>query len=138
MPADKPVTTPVAASTDIALAASLQVPPDIALDNVFVWPTQIAATPVILGVALIVTVLVVKQPDGSVYLIVVMPLERPDKMPLLAMEPMAGLDEDHVPPAVALEYAPVAPTQILFGPDMAPGKALIVITLVTKQPELAV
>lgn len=65
VPAARPVTTPVDASTDPAALAVLQVWPVVAEESVVVPPTQVESVPVIAaGRASIITVLNALQPPG--------------------------------------------------------------------------
>jgi hypothetical protein len=59
------------------------------------------------------------------------PVTIPVDAPIVAM---AGADEDHVPPGVALLSVVVWPTQVAAEPVIAAGGALTVTVLVAPQP----
>jgi len=86
------------------------------------------------GVLLTVSVVVTKQPEGNVYVMVVTPVCEPVSIPdvatILAMELLLLLQ---VPPVVASLNKVASPTHTSETPVIIPGKALTVTTTVAVQ-----
>jgi hypothetical protein len=126
VPVAIPVTNPESRTT-VALAVLLliQVPPAVALDKSAVDPTQTLLGPVLAaGAAITVTSVVLIQPVGNVYVIVVVPNDAgvttpPEEMvatpvvPLLHVPP-AGDDDKPVVPAGQSNILPVMVSGMLF------------------------
>jgi hypothetical protein len=103
------------------------VPPVVVVANVVVAPAHTCNVPVMAaGAAETVTVLVEKQPVGSVYEIVDVPLAAPVTIPVAFMVPTAGLLLLHVPPVVTQARVIVSAAQTLAGPVMVAGRAYTV------------
>ena len=88
-----PLTEPVEASIEIiADDVVLQVPPVVAFDRFVFSPAQTPVVPVMApGNGSIITVAVVRQPVGSVYVIVALPAEAPVIVPV--PEPIVAISE---------------------------------------------
>src|SRR5947209_4732202 len=98
-PLSMPVPDPMVAVPVLTL---VHVPPEVASVSVVIPPTHATGVPVIAaGTALIVSVAVLKQPPGIVYVITGVPDDKvvtiPVAEPIVAI---AGLLLVHVPPAV--------------------------------------
>jgi hypothetical protein len=127
VPADMPVTTPVVAMVPTAVVPDDHVPPVVVVASVVVAPVHTCNVPVMAaGAAETVTVLVEKQPVGSVYEMDDVPLVMPVTTPVTFMVPTDGLLLLHVPPAVVHASVIVAAGQTLAAPVMAAGSAFIV------------
>ena len=124
----------------IAVGASLHAPPPTPSLSAIVLPIHTADGPVIpVGEGLTHTVVVVTQPVGSVYIMVVHPSVEPPvtipvEEPIVAMVVLVLV---HVPPPPSLSVI-VAEIQTPVGPVIGPGKGLTVIVLVIEQPVLNV
>lgn len=136
MPAATPVTIPELLPTDIAEDGVLQVPPDVALLNVVVLPTQTDVVPVIVaGSALVVKMIVVRQPVGSVYDMLLVPAETAVSAPVTdAMVATLVVALLHVPPVVVLASVVVLPAQATSVPVIASGNGLMLTVVVRMQP----
>ncbi len=136
VPAVAPVTTPDDELT-VAVPEALLVhtPPVGDEDNVVVDPVHTESVPDIAeGVVFTVTAFVAKQPVLNVYVIVAVPAATPDTTPdveLTLAVPDALLV--HTPPVGDEDNVVVDPTQTVAVPDIVPGNAFTVTTLVTKQ-----
>jgi hypothetical protein len=85
------------------------------------------------GMGFTVTLVVVKQPAGNVYVIVAMPAA----LPVTTgpdTEAMPGLLEDQLPPLIELASVVEAPTHTVAVPVMAPGTGFTVKPVVVLQP----
>lgn len=104
-------------------------------DNVVVDPVHTESVPEIAdGAVFTVTAFVAKQPVLNVYVIVAVPAAIPDTTPeveLTLAVPEALLV--HVPPVGDEDNVVVDPTHTVAVPDIVPGSAFTVTTLVTKQ-----
>lgn len=136
MPAVIPVTIPELLPTDIAEDGVLQVPPVVALLNVAVLPTQTDVVPVIVaGSALVVKMIVVRQPVGSVYDMLLVPAETAVSAPVTdAMVATLVVALLHVPPVVVLASVVVLPAQATSVPVIASGNGLMLTVVVRMQP----
>lgn len=136
MPAATPVTIPELLPTDIAEDGVLQVPPVVALLNVAVLPTQTDVVPVIVaGSALVVKMIVVRQPVGSVYDMLLVPAETAVSAPVTdAMVATLVVALLHVPPVVVLASVVVLPAQATSVPVIASGNGLMLTVVVRMQP----
>jgi hypothetical protein len=137
LPVDSPVTIPVEEPTiAISVLPLLQVPPtERSLSDVVV-PVQILVAPVIKpGSGLTVTVIVVKQPEPIVYVIVSTPADTPLTTPVL--KPTEATDRlplvQWPPEAVSLS-AVVEPTHTDLIPVIPEGLAYTVTGIVVSQP----
>jgi hypothetical protein len=122
-----------------AVLLLVHVPPVVASASVAVAPTQADVGPVMGENAFTVSTTEVKQPPGSVYVIVgvpgAMPPSRPDADPMV---PCAVLLLVQVPPEVASESIVVWPTQTDGAPVIAAGEALTVNEAVLMHPAVVV
>ena len=140
-PGAKPVTTPedepIGAITGLLL---LHIPPAGESVNAEDVPVHIAVAPVITdGNGLTVNVVVTKQLEGNVYVIVnVPPGEKPVTTPVGEMGASNVLLLLHTPVGVASLNGEDCPTQIFVFPVIAAGIALTVTNLVMKQPVASV
>lgn len=102
-------TIPVADPIEAMAGALLdQVPPEVALFNVEVFPRQALAVPVIAaGTAFTVTIRAVLQPMLTMYEIFAVPAAIPVTSPLEFTVAILVLELDQVPPPVALVRAVV-------------------------------
>jgi hypothetical protein len=134
VPPDTPVTTPDATTTVATDGVLLlHVPPALELLKVMDDAWQNTTLPVIAaGNGLTVTIPVMMQPVGAVYVTAVIPTATadiiPDDEPIVAI---AVLPLAHVPPAMALVKVAVVPRHSDDEPPMAGGIALTVIMVVT-------
>lgn len=134
LPAVTPVTMPVDEPTvAMPVAALVHVPAGVLL-SIVVRPTQTEATPpMALGIALTVTFLTAKHPDGNVYVMLTvlaaMPVTTPEAF-TVAIAPDAVVQA----PAGVLLSVVVAATQTLATPVIAVGLAFIVTVTVLVQP----
>lgn len=104
----------------------LHTPPVVGLFNNIVAPTHTSIVPVVgAGTGLIVIALVVRQPVGSVYVIIEVPAIVPETIPVA--EPMVALPLLllHVPPPVLVSVV-AAPMHTSAAPDIGAGKGLTV------------
>ena len=134
---------PVEASIVATVVVPLdQVPPTVELLSVAVCDWHNANVPVIApGVGSTVNVMVVKQPDGNVYVIVAVPgagvAETPVTIPVpIPMLAIVGSLLVHVPPAVGCVRVVVRPSQTDVAPPMGAGAAVTVATTVLVHPAL--
>jgi len=136
VPPEIPVTTPLIESTTaIAVLLDVHFPPVEDVERVVVVPSQILSEPVKEEAAFTVTVAVVKQPAGKVYVIDDVPLDIPVTLPFDV--PIVATDvfeELHVPPVIVLVKFVVAPIHVVFVPEIAAGDGLTVNTELTLQP----
>ena len=143
MPTPTAVHRPVAASIEATDVVPLDhAPPTVELLSVAVCDWHNANVPVIApGVGSTVNVMVVKQPDGNVYVIVAVPgagvadtpVTTPVPIPTLAV---AGALLVHVPPAVGCVRVVVSPSHTDVAPTIGAGAAVTVATTVLVQPAL--
>lgn len=150
-PAPTPVTTPPPAPGPGVMVATervplLHVPPGIASDNVVVSPEHIVVTPVIAaGSGLTVTTVVVKQPVGNVYVIVlvcwVAGNTNDPPVTVVDVDGPTGLTDAtatelllHVPPPVTFVSVVVSPEHIVVLPVIAAGNGFTVMPIVRKHP----
>lgn len=138
-----PVTTPDREPTVATVVALLvHKPPGMQSVSVSVAPTHTPAEPPMgQGERLTVTAVVVKQPVGKVYVVVVVPVAIPVTMPV--EDPIVatvGVLLAQVPPPGSVNII-VAPTQRADGPPIGEGSGLITITavpvMVREQPVIA-
>lgn len=136
VPAATPVMSPEvrpAVATPVLLL--VQLPPLIASLSVMVVATHSADAPIIaVGEGLTVTVVVVTQPVGNVYTIVVEPRLPPVTIPVV--RPMVATVVAllvQVPPPL-FDSVMLAPIHTAEAPDMADGSGLTVNVLVIAQP----
>jgi hypothetical protein len=135
VPAETPVTTPVASIVATAGVALLHVPPAVASVRVVVDPMQtVSVPPIAAGKGLTVTVAVTRQPVGNVYDITDVPAVTPVTTPAPVIVATAGVALLHVPPAVASVKVVVDPTQTDNVPPIDAGNGLTVTVAVLKQP----
>jgi hypothetical protein len=108
------------------------VPPAVALAKVAVDPEHTDVVPVIAtGRAFTVTFFVMMQPEGTVYVIVALPADIPETMPVAELTAAtAEALEDHVPPPIELLKAIVEPTHTEDDPEIAAGNELTVTGVV--------
>ncbi len=135
VPAELPVTTPVEPTDATPALLLLQVPPDVADDNVVVLPLQIAIVPERdAGIGFTVISYVEIQPDKS-YVIVTPPLLTPVTTPVVVFTlPTEGLLDDHVPPEEALAKEVEDPTHTVLLPVIDAGTTLTVICFTDAHP----
>ena len=111
-----------------------ETPPPVASVRNVVLPWHTSVLPdIAAGAALTVTLYVLLQPVGSVYVIIAVPAELPVTFP----EPppvTVVLSELHVPPLVASLSVIVELSHTLTGPVIAAGFGLTVIIIVARQP----
>lgn len=140
MPDDIPATVAV-----VAVVAVIDAVPDadvdhvaplVVDDNTTLLPTHNSVVPVIAtGSALTVIALVTKQPEDSVYLMVVPPPATPVAIPVPELiEPTAGAELLHEPPVGVLMYVSLDPAHTVFAPVITDGASLTETALVVKQP----
>jgi len=126
----------------VAMPGALLVhtPPGVALDKVVVNPTHIPRLPVIAaGPAFTVTIVVVKQPLPSAYVIVDVPGLTPVTTPVPEIVATAGVELLHAPKDVELLSVMELPTHTAVPPPvMAVGREFTVTTAVVIQPVDAV
>lgn len=129
VPPDTPVNTPVAEPiVATPVVPLIQVPPEVASLSVIVDPSHTAVLPVIVaGNGLTVTVVLVLQPVGNVYVItdvpVATPVTTPEEEPTVAI-PVLPLV--HVPPDEVLLNVVVDPTHTFVVPVMVAGNGFTV------------
>jgi hypothetical protein len=124
MPVITPVEEPIVATVVVPLT---HVPPPVASVTVIVLPTQTVVLPAMVsGSAFTVSVLVMIQPVGKVYVIMAVP-----GVPPVAIEPPMETTPIllllHVPPPVASVSVTDKPVQMPRGPPIAAGNGLTVI-----------
>jgi hypothetical protein len=104
VPADSPFTTPVVVLIRAVPGRLLaHVPPVGVLLSVDVLPTHTTGDPIINpGSGLIVTVVVVRQPVGRVYVMLAVPAAMPVTMPAASIVATAVLLLFHVPPVLVV------------------------------------
>lgn len=101
VPGATPKTVPVASTVAIVISLLIQPPPAVALVSVVLLPTQMSLTPTMMdGSGFTVTSSSLRQPVGSVYVIIVVPGYIPVTTPV---------------PASMLAGAPLGPLQIPTG-----------------------
>ena len=135
-----PVTTPVVPTVALALLL-LQVPPDVASDNVIWEATHTVEGPVIvpalvmLPIVIIFVAVAVPQVPETVYLIVSIPEITPVTTPVVPIVAFALLAL-HIPPETTSLIVICEPIQTLVGPVIMPAFVIgfTVIGLVTRQP----
>ena len=135
VPARIPLTTPVADDTVATpVLLLLQLPNGVLLARDDVPLIQVFVVPVIAdGSGLTVTIDVVIQPVGSVYVIVVVPAARPVTTPEVLMVAAVVLLLLHVPPPVFVSVV-VKPAHTFMVPPVTDGEGLTVTTVVAIQP----
>lgn len=87
------------------------------------------------GVRLTVMSFVTKQPAGSLYVIVAVPLLIPYTVPVPLTLAIVLALLDHAPPGTGSVYGVFCPMQILLAPLIGPGDGLIVMVLDTMQQD---
>ena len=127
MPVDEPIVA-------IELLLLLHAPPAVVSFKFIVEPTHTGFVPVIAVIGLTVTIVVVKQPVLSKYVIVVVPAAIPVTLPDDPIVAIAVLLLLHEPLPDALLNVVVKPTHTFAMPEMAVGNGLIVTTDVALQP----
>lgn len=134
MPADPPVITPVdELMVAIIMGLMLHVPPGVGSVTVSVEPTQTVPVPTLIGAGSALTVNTddVKQPPGSVYVIVVVPSAKVVTTPVEAlMVATVVLLLVHVPPPDVCVSVAVLPRHALSVPSIAGGALFTVTTVV--------
>lgn len=136
-PADKPETTPVVMpAVAMAVLLLLHMPPEGASLSEINEPAQTDDAPEIApGNGSTVIKKVATQPVGSVYLIVVTPVDTPVTIPLpdpIVATPVLLLD--HVPPGEPSVSVKGNPVHAIGEPEMASGSGLTVTVIMAKQP----
>lgn len=116
----------------IATVLLLQVPPVVVLLRTVVEAAHMVEVPVrAAGEAFTVIDVVVEQPDGAVYVIVVLPAVTPLTIPpdvlTVATEPSSLLQ---VPPVVPLDSVVVAPSHTTAVPVFAPNVLMVTVAVV--------
>lgn len=136
VPALLPVTTPPVVMVATVVGLIAHAPPAGVPVSVVLLPTQVAAVPVIgLGSGFTVTVVVRIQPVPSVYVIVVVPAERPLTTPVVVLiSAVPGRLLAQVPPAGVLFKVVVLPTHTTGDPMINPGSGWMVTVVVVRQP----
>jgi len=136
VPAVRAVTSPVDKSMFAIVVLLLnQVPPGAAFIRVAVCPRHSSSVPEIVeGRGFIVTVAVVKQPAGSVYVIVAMPALIPVTTPVEPIVAIPVLLLLHVPPVLASVSVVVCPLHICCVPEIVDGEGLTVTSVALMQP----
>ena len=137
MPVPAPLTTPVPVTTEATEALLLlHVPPALASVSVTDEPVQMPLTPLMAdGRSLTVTMVVVMQPVGKVYVMIVVPNATPVTTPEPATTvAIVVLSLAHVPPVEASVSDVVAPMQTLAVPVMVAGNGFTVITADVEHP----
>lgn len=138
VPEPSAVTTPEPNPTlAIVAQAKLHVPPVVACDNVFVWPTHNGVLPMIgdgVGVTVITAVSV--QPALTAYVTIQVPVEDPPvTTPVLGLTVnVAGHADDQVPPGDAVDSVIVDPEQTDVGPVIGGAADTTVTTSWAAQP----
>jgi hypothetical protein len=132
VPAETPVTRPVASTVAIAVLLLLQVPPIVASFKLLVAPTQALGVPVMAaGAVLTDTTVDARVPQPVVYLMVTLPVATPVTTPVVDTTvaiPLLVLLQ--VPPDAASVSVMVDPEQSGALPLMADGADLTVIAVV--------
>ncbi len=136
VPAATPVAIPVVGSTEAtAVLLLLQVPAPV-LNKAVVVPGQIVVTPVMSdGNGFMVSSTVSMQPVATAYVIIAMPFDTPEIMPVVA--PTVAIAVAlllQVPPVVVLVNVVNAPAHIAREPVMGAGVGLTVTAINTEQP----
>ena len=127
-----PVMEPIVA-TDVLLL--LHVPEPGASDKIALAPLQMCVIPRIApGCRFTVAMVVVLQPVGNVYVILVVPATSPERIPEVPIVATLRLLLLHVPPEVALLSAVTAPAHTLPVPEIGAGATFTVSIAVLKQP----
>lgn len=123
----------------VPVALLAHVPPGVALLSVADWPTHSDSVPVMAdGSEFTVNVFVDIQPDGRVYVIVVVPGLTPPATPVpAAIVPVAGVLLLHIPPDTACVIVVVRPWHTVELPVIAAGAGVTVTTSVEIQPALS-
>jgi hypothetical protein len=135
VPAVKPFTIPLEELIIATDVLPLHVPPVTVFVKVVAKPAQTDAVPPMAGGSgLTVKTTVDVQPDGSVYVITVVPdaspLTTPLLIPIVATVVLLLLQ---VPPVVLLLKVAVSPSHTLAVPVIAAGNGLTVIFLIARQ-----
>ena len=137
VPAETPVIIPVIEPA-VATATLLLVhtPLWMASDSTEIAPAHIVPAPIIaVGCVVTETIVVATHPDGSAYVIMVVPADNaetiPEEEPTV---PTAILLLLHMPPVLVSLKAEVDPEQILVVPVIAPGNGFTVSEYIEKQP----
>ncbi len=131
-----PVTTPDIEST---IATEVfpedQFPAEGAAESVVDVPSQMLSEPVNTDEEFTVTIVVVKHPVASVYVIADVPIVAPVTMPLAEPTVATAVSDDvQVPPVIAFASVVVEPIQVVSVPEIEDGAALTVNTEVILQP----
>ena len=135
MPAIIPVTIPVDDPMVALPLLLVHVPPAGVEFNVVVRPTHTLATPVmVVGLGFTVTVVVIKHPVASEYVMTDVPGITPVTIPV--DDPMVALPLLllHVPPAGVEFKVVVKPTHTFLVPVIVDGVVFTVTTIVLIQP----
>jgi hypothetical protein len=134
-PVMKPVVAMIAATLGVLL---LHVPPPVPSVSIVEVAEHIVVVPPIgSGLGYTVTVVVMKQPVGKVYVITAPPRDIPVTIPVV--EPMVAIPKLlllHVPPGVRSDKVVLAPRQIDVIPVIEDGSGFTVKARVEKQPVL--
>ena len=118
-----------------AVLLLLHVPPVIASPNVIMEPAQTVVPPDIDGgIGFTVTVIVLTQPEPSIYVIIVVPGATPVTVPKASTVALAVLLLLHVPALVTSINIVVAPTHTLVTPLIDEGNGFTVKAAVVLQP----
>jgi hypothetical protein len=136
VPAATPVATPVVDTIEATAALLLlHVPPPTFPARVDVKPAHNVVAPVIeLAAGFTETITMRLQPDAIVYVIVVVPADKPDTTPVVTTtDPIDGLLLVHVPPVLAQLRVVVIPRQALIVP-LITAIGFTVIVLATTHP----
>ncbi len=137
VPADTPVTIPVADPTVATpVAELLHVPPVVALANVVVPLIHVEAVPVIAaGAATTVTIRLAADPQPVAYNIVTVPAPTPVTNPVpVSADAIDVFPLVQLPPVTEFDNVIVLPSQTEEGPDIVAGAAFTVTTLVAGVP----
>lgn len=132
-----PVTIPDPAPTvAIAVDPLVQVPPVMPSLSAVVPPlAQVVRVPdIAVGAILTTTGATAIQVEGKVYVIFVVPPDKPATTPVAEIDPTAGLLLDHIPVPASLRTV-VLPIHTLGVPPMAAGKVLTVTVATAGQIE---
>lgn len=138
-PDDTPVTIPDDEPTVAKAIPELVHVPLPESDNVSLASTHTDDAPVIAeGNGFTVTTVVAEQPVAARYVIVAVPAESPETIPLVPIVAVAGVLLLHVPPTVPSLNAVVEPSQTLVVPVITAGEACTVTVTLWLQPVLSV
>ena len=135
VPTVRPVTIPVVAPTVATVVILLdQLTPGVVVLNVVVPETHMPRLPVIAATpGVIVITLVTMQFVASIYVIVAVPDDTPQTVPVPETVATDGSELLHAPPLVVLVSVTQLPIHTVDGPVIAPGKGLTENTAVVVQ-----